>query len=288
MVYLVTVSYYGCEYLRILIPTLPIEAPLIIINNAPDDREVENLEIEFSDRPLEILNPQQNLGFGQGCNLGLRYLYDRDPQALIWLINPDAYSRSINLQTLQDCFKESPQLSILGTTIYTPDDQLWFGGGQFIAQWGQIQEVDYRDRLISQNWVHCHWVSGCSLVINLANFATCPQFDPAYFLYYEDFDFCQRYRQQGHIIGITDRLSLYHRPSSITDRNPRHKLRHSTYSYLLTLQRYTSMVVLMVRLLRLVANIAWLWCYNPQASRGKWQGIQDWLGTKPWLHTKVF
>ncbi|MGA1626115.1 MAG: glycosyltransferase family 2 protein, partial [Prochlorothrix sp.] len=244
MIYLLTVSYYGAEYLRILIPTLPIDAPLIIINNAPSDRDLEALGTDFGDRSLHIFNAYQNLGFGQGCNLGLQYLYDRDPHALVWLINPDTYSRSLNLQTLQHLFQQSPHLSILGTTVYTPDDRLWFGGGEFIARWGQIHEADYRDRLQSQDWVTCDWVTGCSLVINLANFTTCPQFDPAYFLYYEDFDFCQRYRHQGHTIAITDRLSLYHRPSSITDRTPRSKLRHSTYSHLLTLPRYAPLPLL--------------------------------------------
>ena len=277
MVYLLTVSYYGAEYLRDLIPTLPIEAPLIIINNAPDDRELQALETEFRDRSLKILNAPHNLGFGQGCNLGLQYLYDRDPQALVWLINPDTYSRSLNLQTLQHLFQQSPHLSILGTSVYTPDDRLWFGGGKFIARWGQIQEIDYHDRLQSQDWVTCDWVSGCSLIINLANFATCPQFDPAYFLYYEDFDFCQRYRQQGHTIGITDRLSLYHRPSSTTDRNPRHKYRHSTYSYLLTLQRYAPKPILGLRIFRLVLNSLVTGLLHPQKAWGKLEGLYHWI-----------
>lgn len=277
MVYLLTVSYYGAEYLRNLISTLPIAAHLIIINNAPDDRELQALETEFSDRSLQILNAPHNLGFGQGCNLGLQYLYDRDSHALVWLINPDTHSRSLNLQTLQHLFQQSPHLSILGTTVYTPDERLWFGGGKFIARWGQIQEIDYRDRLQAQDWITCDWVSGCSLVINLANFATCPQFDPAYFLYYEDFDFCQRYRHQGHTIAITDRLSLYHRPSSITDRNPRTKLRHSTYSYLLTLQRYAPLPILLFRLLRLTLNTFLLLPQHSPHSLGKLQGLRDWL-----------
>jgi len=31
-----------------------------------------------------------NLGFGSGCNLGL-LIYAQDTQAIVWLINPDAY-----------------------------------------------------------------------------------------------------------------------------------------------------------------------------------------------------
>ncbi|WP_375339737.1 glycosyltransferase family 2 protein, partial [Okeania hirsuta] len=89
------------------------------------------------------------------------------------------------------------------------------------------------------------------MLINLKNFEKCPQFDEDYFLYYEDFDFCRRYAKQGHEIAITQKISVVHQPSSITNKNPELKLEHSIYSYLLSLEKHTSKLVLIYRLLRI-------------------------------------
>lgn len=95
------------------------------------------------------------------------------------------------------------------------------------------------------------WVTGCSILINFKNFKSCPEFDQDYFLYYEDFDFCRRYAKQGHKIAITQKISVVHKPSSITNKNPDLKLEHSIYSYLLSLEKHTSRLVLIYRLIRI-------------------------------------
>lgn len=95
------------------------------------------------------------------------------------------------------------------------------------------------------------WVTGCSMLINLKNFNTCPQFDEDYFLYYEDFDFCRRYAKQGHKIAIIQPITVVHKPSSITNKNPPLKLEYSIYSYLLSLEKHTKKSVLIYRLIRM-------------------------------------
>jgi GT2 family glycosyltransferase len=92
------------------------------------------------------------------------------------------------------------------------------------------------------------------MLLNLKNFSACPCFDDAFFLYYEDFDFCRRYAQQGHRIGVTSQIQITHAPSSITRRNLPLKLEHSTYSYLVVLQRYTQPWVVTYRLGRILAK----------------------------------
>ena len=89
------------------------------------------------------------------------------------------------------------------------------------------------------------------MLINFNNFEKCPQFDEDYFLYYEDFDFCRRYKKQGHKIAITQTISVIHQPSSITSKQPGLKLEYSIYSYLLSLAKHTNKLVLIYRLLRI-------------------------------------
>ncbi|MDB9315497.1 glycosyltransferase family 2 protein [Spirulina sp. CS-785/01] len=274
MLYLLTVNYNCAELIERCLNSLSVYPTLnyqiIIVNNSPEDSLIQHLKHPN----LTILNAETNLGFGQGCNLGINWIYQQDTQAIIWLINPDTFFLPQTLEKLDHLLPKLSHISILGTHIKTDTDKNWFGGGQFIPSRGAIVERNLCENAPQQDYIPCDWVSGCSVLLNLAQFPNCPYFDPAYFLYYEDFDFCYRYAKQGHTIAITPQISLIHTPSSTTNRNPTQKLKHSTYSYLLTLRRYAPFWVFLLRFLRvLVYGLVLLWI-KPKIGLGKLQGIQ--------------
>lgn len=278
MIYLLTVNYNSSDLINRLLESLKANEcdnyQLIIVNNSPEDHGVNKLTTYPYVRILEAKN---NLGFGGGCNLGLNWIYTQNPSALVWLINPDTYFTINYLKKTQLFFVNYPEIAILGTIIYTPDHKIWFGGGDFIAKFGAIicRESSFLSN--NQDYFCCDWVSGCSMLINLNKFANCPQFDTNYFLYYEDFDFCRRYFNEGAKIAFTNKISVIHQPSSITNRNIINKLKYSTYSYLLTLKKYSNTLVFSVRLLRLVIYSIILLPIKPQASFGKIAGISKYF-----------
>jgi GT2 family glycosyltransferase len=272
VIYFLTINYYSTNLITQLISSIQSskETPhkTVIINNSPDDDSIHLLKSES----VFILQPGTNLGFGNGCNLGLSWIYAQDPQAIVWIINPDAYLLQTSLEKVSLFFDKYPELSIVGTIIYTPTKEVWFGGGRFIRRTGTIVGLDISTHSDTA-YVDCDWVSGCSLLINLRNFLECPQFDPAYFLYYEDFDFCRRYANLGHLIAVTQQLSVIHHPSTITNRNIFRKIQHSTYSYLLTLEKYTNKLVLLLRLTRLLVYACILILVKPKVAFGKLYGV---------------
>jgi GT2 family glycosyltransferase len=251
VIYFLTVNYYSSELLKTLINSLAINQDdykqLVIVNNSPDDLAVKKLV----NHQIILLESTQNIGFGQACNLGLNWIYQQNKQAIVWLINPDAYLLPDSYSKLIKFFTLDSSVSILGTVVNTPDQQVWFAGGIFQPNTGLIDVqtvIDSSKDLL----IKTPWVTGCSMVINLGKFAECPQFDPDYFLYYEDFDFCQRYGKLGHIIAIAPQISVVHQPSSITSKNPDLKIQYSIYSYLLSLEKHTNRLVLWYRLLRIL------------------------------------
>ncbi len=272
MIYFLTVNYYSTELIAKLIGSLVvgenIEHKTLIINNSPEDDSIKQLESES----VQILDPGYNMGFGCACNYGMKWIYNRDSQAVVWIINPDAYLSDNSLEKVNQFFQLYPEISILGTIIHTPEDEIWFAGGRFIAKTGTIKT---QDLLTNTNapYIFCDWVSGCSLIVNLRNFYDCPQFDDAYFLYYEDFDFCRRYANQGYLIAITKEFGVLHQPSSITNRYVSQKMKHSTYSYLLTLKRYTNDFILIARLTRLFIYALILIFVRPKIAFGKFYGL---------------
>jgi GT2 family glycosyltransferase len=276
-IYFLTVNYYSTPLIRRLLASVEtaknIEFKLIIVNNSPDDLELKILP----ESRIKILETNENLGFARACNLGLNWIYSQNPQGIVWLINPDAYLLPKTLEKLPEFIVNHPELSLIGTTIYTPEGEIWFAGGCFFPSRGAIVEADLLSANPDSAYVPCDWLSGCSMVINLCHFPECPQFDSAYFLYYEDFDFCRRYAARGHQIAITGKLAIVHQSSMTTNRNLRQKFRHSTYSYLLTLKRYTNQPIFFIRCLRLLLYALFLLPFKPQTAWGKLAGIVAFL-----------
>lgn len=302
MIYFITVNYYSAELIAQLIASFQQQTvnshwevsknspglisdcaasysnelfsyQLLIVNNSPDDTDIYKL----SSPQAIILEAGENLGFGQGCNLGLNWVYSRSKDAIVWLINPDASFVFQEFHEVVHFFKNHSTISILGTLVTTLEGDICFAGGEFHPNSGAIAQKN----LLSgseESVILCDWVSGCSMILNLQNFQSCPQFDSSYFLYYEDFEFCHRYRAQGHQVAITSQFEVKHRPSSITNRDVFSKTRHSTYSYLITLHRLSPRSTLLVRLVRLLLHSIVLVPYRLPISRGKCCGIFDYLG----------
>ncbi len=276
MIYFLIVNYYSTNLVLELINSIRktnyVDYKVIIINNSPDDNSIDLLKTES----VLIFDAETNLGFGCACNLGLKWIYIQDPQAYVWIINPDAYFIENNLEKVKQFFKLHPEISILGTLIYTPTGEVWFAGGRFIPKMGAIITQKTLTKM-DVDYVNCNWVSGCSLIVNLNNFTECPHFDTAYFLYYEDVDFCLRYANQGHIVAINNTFSVLHQPSSITNRNVFKKIRNSTYSYLLTMDKYTNRFIFSIRLIFQILKAILGIILKPQAALGKICGIWDYV-----------
>lgn len=286
MICFLVVNYYSTSLIARLIKSLPAKSnifyQIVIVNNSPQDLELKKIRCNWQnstlrDARIQIIEAKTNLGFGKACNLGLQQIYEQNSEAIVWIINPDTYLLPNTLEKVPAFFASYPNISILGTLIYTSTNEIWFAGGRFLPERGAILATDLLSCNPDKDYILCDWVSGCSLLINLCHFSSCPQFDPVYFLYYEDFDFCRRYASEGHQIAVTRQLAVVHQPSSITNRNISAKLQHSTYSYLLTLERYTNPLIFSLRFLRLILYSFILLVFKPRAAFGKLIGIYSYL-----------
>ncbi|AFY36953.1 glycosyl transferase family 2 [[Leptolyngbya] sp. PCC 7376] len=276
MIYILTINYNSSALICQLIESLPEpqspEYQIFIINNSPEDEAIFKLQ---SSR-VKILEPNMNLGFGGGCNFGISHIASQDPQAVIWLLNPDTYfpkqPQKQYWKLINQIWQENSQLSILGTLIETPIGNIWFSQGFFNKHTGRI--IDVQELMPSDNGlVETDWISGCSLMINLEKFKNCPYFDEAFFLYYEDSDFCLRYRALGHQLAVSSELKIIHQPSSITNKNQYAKLFHSSFSYLYFLQRHTSQLVFLICLSKFFLNTVFKLITQPQIGRAKYDGL---------------
>jgi N-acetylglucosaminyl-diphospho-decaprenol L-rhamnosyltransferase len=170
-------------------------------------------------------------------------------------------------------FQNHSQISILGTSVYNSLGKITSAGGRFTPGSAALSIVNSLPENLSQDYTKTDWVSGCSLLINLANFAACPQFDDRYFLYYEDLDFCLRYGAQGHQIAVTHLLSVIHDTSSISDRHILQKYKHITHSYLIHIEKHGDFATFVMTNIRILVNTIRLIIIRPQQGLGKLVGF---------------
>lgn len=266
MINLLFVNYFSTQLIKHCLHSIPDALSsfyqVFIVNNSPEDKSIFQLQGE----KVKIIDSDQNLGFGKACNLGIKWIHQLDPTGIIWLINPDTYfpkQYTDNYwQSIETFWENHLEISILGTAILTPDNKIWSYGGKFIRSLGLIKPIIDQRYIEKNSLLECDWVSGCSLMINLKNFKEIPYFDPRFFLYYEDFDFCARYLEQGHRIAATNQITIIHQASSITSRNLVAKVNHSSYGYLLSLYQHTNILFFFAHTLKFLAK-TFILIYQP-------------------------
>ncbi|MGL5832524.1 MAG: glycosyltransferase [Waterburya sp.] len=298
LLYFLIVNYNSSSLIKRLIDSLDSnfapEYQIVIVNNSPTDQEL----FQLKSANIKIIEAQKNLGFGKACNLGLDWIYRHNSEAIVWLINPDAYFESVPVKGDKSqmslaiakhrqsliaegvakpiaFFAQHPEISILGTVVYNPAGEITSVGGTFVPGTAALGILTSLPKELSSDYFLTDWVSGCSLIINLANFPQCPSFDPRYFLYYEDLDFCLRYGQQGHQIAVTPWLKVFHDTSAISDRNLLTKYQHVTKSYLIHVEKHGNLATFVLTNLRMSLNTFRLLILKPEEGLGKLIGIYN-------------
>lgn len=280
VIYLLTVNYYSTELIRRLLSSIVVteqDYQLIIVNNSPEDTSVNQLPQIYSS--VTVLTARTNLGFGSGCNLGIQHIYNLNSQAIIWLINPDTQIEKRAIQYIKQCLIQNPNVAILGTKIKDLEGTIWFSAGRFNPCTGFVKDKA-KGEVISDSVVqvlNCRWVSGCSLILNLKQFAHCPSFDTQFFLYYEDADLCERCYKQGYQIAVTQAVLVTHAVSSITSKDLSTQFKHATYSKLYFLWKHGTVFALILNLFYMLVLGILLFSKNRPAARGRWQGLKQFI-----------
>ncbi len=278
--YFLTVNYNSSSLLARLLKSLSEQNndkyQVVVVNNSPEDRELSKLDNQH----IKIIEANCNLGFGKACNIGLNWINNQNNQAIVWLINPDAYFEQDVVKTILAFFKKHSEISILGTIVINSAGEITSAGGTFTSGSAAISIINTLPNDLSQDYIKTDWVSGCSLLINCQNFSQCPQFCDRYFLYYEDLDFCLRYGRQGHQIAVTHLIKVIHDTSSITNRDTLQKYKHITHSYLIHIEKHGNYFTFLITNMRMLLNSLRLLVIKPPQGLGKLTGFYNYWRTR--------
>ena len=189
-----------------------LEARVLVVDNGSTDGSIEHIRQAMPD--VELLQTGANLGFGGGCNAGIRQAL-RQRADYVWLVNIDATVAPGALSALVALAQRNSALGAVGSVVHELDEpekiQLW-GGGKVNLWTGRSRHLLTEQRP--------HFISGASALLRCAALREVNLFDEQkFFMYWEDTDLGFRLRQAGWQLAVAPDSRILHKQSASLGRN---------------------------------------------------------------------
>ena len=174
---------------------------VIVVDNGSETKHLKNVEfwIDIRKNPnYKLLISNENLGYGGGNNLGIRYALDRGADYILILNNDTVIE--------PDFLNKIPEGDIVGPFVHKIK---WLFPQGFPN--GNINDKN-------------SYINGAAMLVRREVFEKIGLIDESYFLYFEDVDFCFRARKAGFTLsGFTAQL-IHNESATVSDMGMAKKL----------------------------------------------------------------
>jgi GT2 family glycosyltransferase len=181
---------------------------VLLVDNASTDGSQARAAREYPG--MKVLQNAENHGFARGANQGL----ERVVGELILLLNPDAVLQPCTLSRLVDFMNEHPEAAVVGPRLLNPDGTVQGSARRDPSPWTGLFGRDAPlTRLFPNNPIsrrelpnlhhggeaplEVDWISGACLLVRRAAYEQVGGLDERFFLFWEDADWCRRFRMVG-------------------------------------------------------------------------------------------
>ncbi len=215
-------------------------ARVAVVENASGDAETlaDAIAARGWDRWVNLDVADRNGGFAYGNNRAIRpALASAHPPRYVLLLNADTEVRPGAIRALVDFMDANPGAGIAGSSFENLDGSDWPIAFRFITPLNEL-ETGLRfgpvSRLLGGHVVHrvmgqdrprpVDWVAGACMLVRREVFDAVGLMDEAYFLYYEEVDFCLQARRKGWPCWYVPRGRVMHiagQSSGMTERDRR-------------------------------------------------------------------
>ena len=202
---------------------------IVIVDNASADGSTGMLRAAFPG--ITVIENSENLGYAGGNNVGIRYALERGADYVL-LLNNDTVVAPNLLRDLVVAAESDRRIGIVGPEIcdYHDPTTIWFTGAMIDWWTGASPHIGLGERDHGQyhQRVEVDRLTGCAMMVRRDVFERVGVFDPEYFLYYEDVDFCVRAAKAGYKSYCVQTAKVWHKVSSSTRANEKSAL-HAYY-----------------------------------------------------------
>lgn len=202
---------------------------IIVVDNDSGDGSVAAVRQDFPD--VRLIASPVNAGCAAGNNLGL--LAARGEYCLI--LNPDIVMYQGAIEQLIQFLDDHPEAAVASPQLLNPDRSTQMSCYRFPdplipilrrTPLGRLGGAQQRlRRYLLADWDHAStrvvdWVLGACMLIRTVAIEQVGLMDERYFLYFEDVDWCRRFRQQGWGVYYVPSAQLVHYHQRLSAVNP--------------------------------------------------------------------
>lgn len=200
---------------------------VVVVDNLSSTAERETTRALAMESGWDLVEPDANLGFGGGMNLGVERALGLGAEDLL-LLNPDASVSADTARALQAHAARS-RTTAFAPLVVDGTGKVWFDGADIYLSDGRTMGVRKRGlRPDEERW---EWLSGACLLIPDALWRMTGGFDEEYFLYWEDVDFSRRVVVAGGALQVVADAVAVHDEGGTQGRHPSERAKSEGYYY---------------------------------------------------------
>lgn len=209
LVSVIIVNWNGAGILGDCLRTLFVQAykfiEVIVIDNNSSDNSVAVIK-RF--KKAKLVSSDTNLGFAGGNNLALPYVKGK----YVLLLNTDTLISKDLIETLVDILEKDSSLGVVQPKVLYINKLINSLGG-YLTNSGFLYYPGYekKDKKQYNKESFIFTAYGACVLIRKKLIDSIGLFDPDYFMYFEETDFCMRVWLSGAKILYTPKVMLYHK-----------------------------------------------------------------------------
>lgn len=207
-VYIVIVTYNAENFIRACLSSC-VGYEVIVVDNASSDETVKIISMEFPDTVL--LEMSENLGFGKANNIGIKYALECGCDH-VFLLNQDAYLQQGTIPKLMEMQGNFPEYGILSPVHLNGSGMAMdIAFKNYCLQSEDLSVVaEIEGGNPKRELVELPFVNAAAWMISRQALEIVGGFNPLFFMYGEDDDYCHRMQYHGFKIGVVTRVFIRH------------------------------------------------------------------------------
>jgi GT2 family glycosyltransferase len=213
----ILVNYKGAQDTAVCLRSLHasvIVPHIVVVDNTPNDPELPDVIAEYPN--VHLITAPDNLGFGGGNNLGIKWAMSQTDCEFIFIFNNDATVEADTITILEASLDRHPEAGMVTPRIVFMDKPqvLWYGGGEVSWLRGSVVASGFMgdsDTPLALKAREVSFASGCALLVRRNLMAQLGGFDERFFMYEEDVELCLRTQELGWTIRYEPGALALHR-----------------------------------------------------------------------------
>ena len=229
---------------------------VVVVDNGSSDGSCIGIKEKFTD--IILIENDENLGFAEGNNVGMRYALQHGAD-YVFLLNNDTIVDSHILNELLKASLKFNDKGIFGAQIYyhSKPAEIWYSGVRWVPS---ISIFLHENMGLSKDTIEeTDYACGCALFLSTRVIERIGLFDRKYFLTFEEADWCSRARLGGIRSYCVANAIVYHKISNSFGGSSSPLISYFlTRNSLLWGERYLSLKEYIELIVNTIKRIQWL------------------------------